>query len=141
MKSKTTALNKPRQKNLTWLLHFFKMDSFQIKNILSKKLGSIFKGVYTRDQLLSLKMRVPTYVFNTKPGNSPGEQWFAVYVCHNRTAVYFDSFGLPTDQMTFVKCLKKHTVKWIYSMKMLQNTLTVVCREYCVVFLLHFHRF
>ena len=70
-----------------------------------------------------------------------GEHWLTVYRHHNQTAVYFDSFGLSPDQITIIKFMKKHTVKWFYSMKMLQNSLTVVCGEYCVVFLLHYHHF
>ena len=90
--------------------------------MLGKKLGSILKGVYARDQFPSLKTYAPAcYVINTKPSNSPGEHWLAIYMRHNRTTVYFDSFGFPPDQMSIIKFLQKHTTRWTYSTKMIQN--------------------
>ena len=118
------------------------MDTFQIKNILSKKLGSIFKGAFAREQHPSLKICTPAcYVIHTKPSISPDKHGLAVYVCRNWTAVYFFWFGFPPDHTEIIKLLQKHATKWPCSTKMFQTPLIVVCGEYWVVFLLHFHRF
>ena len=118
------------------------MDTFQIKIILSKQVGSIVKGMYARDQLLSLKMCAPScYVINTKPSSLSGEHWLAVYVRHDQTAVYFDSVGFPPDQTTIIKFLKKHTVKWIYSRKCFKIRSRLCVERIVLCFLLNFHRF
>ena len=50
------------------------MNSLQFNNILKKKLGRVFKGVYALDQIARLKPTVPAaYVINTKPIASPSE--------------------------------------------------------------------
>ena len=118
------------------------MNSLQINNILKKKLGRVFKGVYALDQIASLKPSVPAaYVINTKPIRSSGEHWLAVYIMSNRKAVYFDSFGLQPHHSQIIRFLKKHATKWTFSRKMIQNPFTVVCGEHCIVFLCRFHRF
>ena len=49
------------------------MNSLQINNILKKKLGYVFKGVYAIDQIAGLKPSAPAaYVINTKPITSLG---------------------------------------------------------------------
>ena len=118
------------------------MNSLQINNILKKKLGYVFKGVYAIDQIAGLKPSAPAaYVINTKPITSFGEHWLAVYVTSNRKAVYFNSFGRPPRHSQIVSFLKKHSTKWTFSRKIIQNPFTVTCGEHCIVFLSRFHRF
>ena len=117
------------------------MNSLQINNILKKKLGRVFKGVYAIDQIARLKPIVPAaYVINTKPITSPGEHWIAVYITVNGKAVYFDSFGRRPHHPQIIRFLKKHTTKWTFSRKIIQNPFTVTCGEHCIVFLSRFHR-
>ena len=118
------------------------MNGLQINNILKKNLGGVFKGVYALDQIVNLKPSAPAaYVFNTEPIRAPGEHWVAVYITSSRKAVYFDSFGFQPQHTQIVTFLKKHSTKWTFSRKMIQNPFTVVCGEHCVVFLSRFHRF
>ena len=118
------------------------MNGLQINNILKKKLGGVFKGVYAIDQIARLKPIVPAaYVINTKPITSPGEHWIAVYITVNGKAVYFDSFGRRPHHPQIIRFLKKHTTKWTFSRKIIQNPFTVTCGEHCIVFLSCFHRF
>ena len=116
------------------------MNTLQINNILKKELGQVFKGVRASGQIASLKPRVPAaYVFNMKPSTNPGEHWVAVYIMSNRKAVYFDSFGFQPQQPQIITFLNKHTTKWNFSRKMIQNPFTAVCGEHCIVFLSRFH--
>ena len=118
------------------------MNSLQINNILKKKLGRVFKGVYALDQITRLKPIVPAvYVINTKPIMSAGEHWLVIYITSNRKAVYFDSFGFQLQHSQIVRFLKKHMTKWTFSRKIIQNPFTVMCGEHCVVFLSRFHHF
>ena len=118
------------------------MNSLQINNILSSELGEVFKGVYAIDQIARLKRIAPSaYVFNTKPTGTPGEHWLAVYITENRKAVYFDSFGFRPQHTQIIRFLKKHSTKWTFSRKIIQNPFTVTCGEHCIVFLTRFHRF
>ena len=88
------------------------METFQIKNILNKKFGTVFKGAYARDQFSSLNTCVSAYyVVNTKPIASPGEHWGTIYVPRNRTDVNFDSFGFPPDHMDVIRFLQVYTTK------------------------------
>ena len=74
------------------------MDTSEIKNILNTKLGSVFKGAYARNQLMSLNTCAPAYyVVNTKPIASPHEHWDTIYMLRNKTAVYFYAFGFPPE--------------------------------------------
>ena len=118
------------------------MNGLQINNILKKKLGRVFKGVYAIDQIAGLKPSAPAaYVINTKPISSSGEHWMAVYITSNRKAVYFDSFGRQPCRSQIIKFLKKHSTKWTFSRKIIQNPFTITCGEHCIVFLSRFHRF
>ena len=95
--------NRHRQKNLTWL-RGLKMDTFQINYILNKRLRSIYKVVYARDQLPLLKTCAPTcYLINTKPGSSSDKHRLAVYVRCNPSTLYFDSFGFPSEHPMILK--------------------------------------
>ena len=88
------------------------MNSLQINNILKKKLGRVFKGVYALDQLARLKPCAPAaYVFNTKPITASSEHWVVVYVMENGKTVYFDSFDFPPQHTQTTRFLKKHAMK------------------------------
>ena len=57
------------------------LNSLEIRKLLLRDYYAkqIFKGVLSRDQLLS-KVKYPSaYVVNTKPLSHPGEHWFAIY--------------------------------------------------------------
>ena len=83
------------------------MDTFQIGNILNKKLGAVFMVVNSCDQLASLKACAPAcYIVNTKASASPGERWVAIHMWRNRTAVYFDYFDFPPEHTEIIKFLQ-----------------------------------
>ena len=114
------------------------MNSLQISNVLKKELGQVFKGVCALDQIAHLKPHVPAaYVFNTEPIRKSGEHWIAIYITSCRKAVYFDSFGFPPQHTEIIRFLKR--TKWTFSRKMIQNPLTDVCGEHCIVFLSRYH--
>ena len=96
--------------------------------------------MYVQDQLAALKMQAPAcYVINinTQPITSPGEHWVAIYMMENQNGVYFDSLGIAPEHPDITKFLQKHTKRWFRLTKMIQDSITVVCGEYCIVFSVH----
>jgi hypothetical protein len=73
------------------------MDTYQLRDVLTRNLGPSFGGVYPRD-LLSETLDQKAIVINTDPHDQPGAHWVCVYL-NTPVVEYFDSYGLPP--MTF----------------------------------------
>lgn len=117
------------------------MNGVEIKDILSKRLGKQFKGVYSKDEVNALKRenRPSAYVFNTKPSSVQFGHWIGIYIYKNGKAIFFDSFGRTPEDLGFSHFLKKHSKTWQYNNVPLQNPFTAVCGQHVICFLLNTH--
>ena len=79
------------------------MNGIEIKDILSKRLGKQFKGVYSKDEVEALQQenRPSAYVFNTRPSSVQFGHWIGIYIQRNGRAVFFDSFGRSPADLGF----------------------------------------
>ena len=78
----------------------------ELATILNQRMGSVFKGVYAIDELITIPIDAPAgYIINSDPRWLFGSHWMAVYTNARfipRVAVdakvvtkFFDVFGLP----------------------------------------------
>ena len=120
------------------------MNTTQLRRILAK-------DNYVRPHLLtvcphdllqhhieraSTKRRTAAIVFNLDPSHLPGSHWVAVFLdLVKGQAEYFDSTGLPPDPACR-QLLEKHCSRkpLLYNKRILQED-TMVCGQFCVVFL------
>ena len=90
-----------------------------------------FNGVYYKDNLPD-KIKDGAYVINLNEYSDIGTYWIALYV-NNKTATYFDSFGIeyiPTEIIKFVN--NKNIITNIYGV---QNYDSVMCGYFCIGFI------
>ena len=114
------------------------LKSLEIRKLLLRDYNSkqIFKGVLSRDQLLS-KVKYPSaYVVNTKPLSHPGEHWFAIYYNEDKEATFFDSYGQHPSYYKMVPYLNKTSVSWTFNNTQIQGILSSTCGYYCIYFIL-----
>jgi hypothetical protein len=69
------------------------MDTYQLRDVLTRDLGPSFGGVYPRD-LLPETLDQKAIVINTDP------HWVCLYVT-SPVVEYFDSYGFPPFIVTF----------------------------------------
>src|SRR3989442_13513164 len=86
------------------------MNSTKIHELLKKRCGRTFLGVFSIDRLpLKLPSRRPLLlVRNTDPHDKPGEHWVVLYI--DIVGQYFASFAQETPR-TFQHYLQKHWEK------------------------------
>ena len=114
------------------------LNSLEIRKLLLRDYYAkqIFKGVLSRDQLLS-KVKYPSaYVVNTKPISHPGEHWFAIYYNEDKEATFFDSYGQHPSYYKMVPYLNKTSVSWTFNNTQIQGILSSTCGYYCIYFIL-----
>ena len=113
------------------------MDTLQIerkfKNDSCAK--KIFKGIYPKDQLPTVEYP-GSYVVNTDPSTAPGEHWIAMFFNKQRSAEFFDSYGLHPIVYGLTDFLDSHSSSWIYYSKTLQSLISEVCGHYTVYYIL-----
>lgn len=116
------------------------MDTDQLKNVLSRDLGSSFGGVYPvdliPDHLISNQKAI---VINLDPHYKPGSHWVCLYLSGNRVE-YFDSYGLPPFSKNIKVFIDKNSKDIHYNQRRYQDFNTDVCGQYCVYFLHERHR-
>ena len=114
-------------------MYFIFNSSFQIDEIVSKLLGSVWLGVYPLDKLPYLPEN-KAIIVNTHTSNLKGEHWIAVYHKHDKVYV-FDSFGFyyPSMLVTHLSRIPKPIV---YNRIRYQHWLTKTCGEHCILWLL-----
>ena len=117
------------------------MNGVEIKDILSKRLGKQFKGVYSKDEVEALQQenRPSAYVFNTRPSSEQFGHWIGIYIQRNGRAVFFDSFCRSPADLGFSNFLDKHAKTWQYNNIPIQNPFTAVCGQHVICFLLNVH--
>jgi hypothetical protein len=97
---------------------------------------NIFKAVVPKDKL-SFKVTYPSaYVINTDNSTGPGEHWLAVYYKSDKTAVFFDSFGLAPQFYGLDNYMRKTSISYSYNQQQLQGIMSSTCGYYCVLFIL-----
>ena len=107
------------------------MDTLQLIKLLKADpaTAAMFGGVLARDEL-PLLTNNKCYVCNTDNSSGPGNHWIAIYVENNK-----GEYGLPPLK-EFEVFLSNNTSKWIFNDKQLQSFDSLVCGEYCVVYLM-----
>ena len=91
-----------------------------------------FNGVFSRDNLPNNNIKNGAYVINLHEYRDIGTHWVALYV-NNRTATYFDSFGvehIPREIMKFVIC--KKIITNIYRIQAYDS---IICCYFCIGFI------
>jgi len=108
-----------------------------IEKIVSKdkNLQKCFKGVIARNELPKKINNYPyCFIFNTKPRSHQGEHWLALYFSKNKTAHFFDSYGLPPSFYNLEKYILSVAKTYTYNKKCIQGQ-SNLCGIYCIMFL------
>jgi hypothetical protein len=95
------------------------MDTYQLRDVLTRDLGPSFGGVYLRD-LLPETLDQKAIVINTDSHDQPSAHWVCVYL-NIPVVKYLDSYGLPPAHL--------------YNPHVYQDLNTDVCGQYCVYYL------
>lgn len=115
------------------------MNTWQLEEILKKDkyASGVFCGVKARDQFIQESPTFPAaYIVNTDNSTQPGTHWISVWLTHENTVEYFDSYGngpLFIDLAEKLNALSPH-IK--YNNFRLQGYTTTVCGHYCLLFCL-----
>ena len=83
-----------------------------------------FNGVFSRDNLPN-KVKNGAYVINLDEHSDIGTHWVALYV-NNKTATYFDSFGVEHIPKEIKKCIGNKNI--------IAND-SVMCKYFCTGFI------
>ena len=117
------------------------MDAEQVERLLSEDsyTKSIVVGVLAKDCLPKTGIvRYPAaFVCNTQASDKLGQHRICMFFTNDGRGEYFDSYGLPPRQGEFVYFLENNSVTWSSNEKTLQNPLSNVCGQFCVMYLLH----
>ena len=108
----------------------------EIASILIQRMGSIFKGVYAKDEINNIPTEFPAaYVVNSDPRCLPGSHWLAIYNNSHGITTYFDVFGIPPQEQEILDFLNRCGA-WRYSNKLYSSISDNSCGHYCMSFLL-----
>ena len=89
------------------------LTNFEIKGYYQNE--PRFNGIFSRDNLPNT-IKNGAYVINLDEYRDVGTDWVAFYV-NNKTAIYFDSFGvehIPKEIMKFIGSNNKNIITNIY---------------------------
>ena len=110
------------------------MNAVQIENILRRKCGGKFLGVFAADEIpRNIRQKPAILVTNTDARGLPGEHWVAIYFGDDGKGEFFDSFGRSPGPH-FANYMDKHSIAWIYNDIQLQNYVSSFCGHYCVMY-------
>lgn len=110
------------------------MNTIDIQKHLCKIHPSLQFNVYAANRL-PIYSHTPTYIIsNLDPDTKPGSHWIAIHIDDSGVGQYFDSYGRPPTgyHRSF---LKRNSRQWQFNSDRLQNDLTSVCGEYCLLYL------
>ena len=91
-----------------------------------------FNGVFSRDNMPHNNIKNGPYVINLDGYRDIGTHWVALYV-NNKTATYFDSFGvehIPREILKFITRKKKLT-----NIYRIQAYDSIICGYFCIGFI------
>lgn len=113
------------------------MNNWEIGGLLNSdpKTKKIFAGVYPYDLLPLNKdvIKPSAFIINTDPHYKRGEHWIAIYFPVHGLPEVFDSYGFPIFIPGLNKFIGNGT--YHYNKKLIQNTLSSVCGQYCIYFI------
>ena len=69
------------------------MNAVQIENILRRKCGEIFLGVFAADEIPRNFRKPAILVANNESKEYSGDYWIAIYFGDDGKGEFFDSFG------------------------------------------------
>lgn len=109
------------------------LSNFELLDLIKQhKLNQYFDGVYSKDQLPTLK---PTkfYIVNLEDSDGPGTHWTAFYYSPTNS-IYFDSYGFiaPLD-------VEKKIKPYIFNDAEIQDYNSSACGFYCLCFIKFLH--
>lgn len=114
------------------------MNSLEIDVILkaNKSTKKIFLGVFACDTLPKIvPRRSPVLLIcNTQPIRKSGEHWIAIFISKNKYGEYFDSFGLPPQNIYILRFLRRNCIKYKYNSKMIQSLFSNYCGHFCIMY-------
>ena len=90
-----------------------------------------FIGVYSRDNLPD-KIKYGAYVINLDEYSDFQTHWIALYV-NNKTATYFDSFGIEHIPKELKKSIGNRNI--ITNIYRIQNYNSIMCGYFCIGFI------
>ena len=110
--------------------------AIELEFILTQRMGSVFKGVYAKDQLSDIPTEAPAaYVINSDPHCLPGSHWMAVYTNTQGVTTFFDVFGVHPQAQEIHEFLNRRC-PWTYTKKLYTSISSSACGQYCICFLL-----
>jgi hypothetical protein len=117
------------------------MNSSQLNFICRNDpiLKHTFLGVFARDKLPTTPISVPcALIVNTDIADKDGEHWIAMYIDEQCNGNYFDSYGhFPFNFTEFRTFLDTNAnPHWTFNTKRIQGSLSAVCGQYCLHFLM-----
>ena len=115
------------------------MDNIQILRALKAcpATAKLILGVYPSDKLPAPPVPRPScLVVNTKPSGHEGEHWLAIHLAANGDAHYFDSAGGEPFVPSIKRWLRENASSVVCNAVQLQNEITTICGQYCVLFLI-----
>lgn len=99
-------------------------------------LKKIYRGTFSRDELLKLKPRkgIEAGIINLSKSFERGTHWTAWFKHDNKIACYYDSFGdlpPPTELLSYLSECNIY-----YNVEREQNFNSVICGQLCLCFLI-----
>ena len=107
------------------------LTNFEIKGYYQNE--PRFNGIFSRDNLPNT-IKNGAYVINLDEYRDVGTHWVAFYV-NNKTAIYFDSFGvehIPKEIMKFIGSNNKNIITNIYRIQAYDS---IMCGYFCIGFI------
>ena len=97
-------------------------------------LGSVFRGVISRDQIALIEAKPGYYIVNLNDSTQPGSHWVVINVrAPPNLMEYFDSFGLNAPHEV-VELSERMGVNYWYNSTQYQDLNSVLCGYWCLYF-------
>ena len=100
------------------------MNTYELTSLLNREPQPkhLHGQVCAKDLLTEEKpLDVKAYIINTDTSDKPREYWVTIYFRNNNEAIYFDSYGLLTQEDYILPFIQRNARHWIYNKEMLQS--------------------
>lgn len=112
------------------------MNTLQLKKDMMSRIFSVHENVYAADQLPTGKVSLPSsIIINLDTSDQQGSHWVCIHIDAQEKAEYFDSYGFPPANPSFIKYMQKNSKMWTYNTRSQQSYFSSVCGHYCIVYL------
>jgi hypothetical protein len=103
-----------------------------------KHVAPFFVGVFAADTLPRRLHKKPALLIcNTDPISKPGSHWVAFFIGENGEGEFWDSYGMPPIIKQHRQFMDRLCKQWTYNHTSLQAIDSIVCGEYCILYLVH----